>query len=149
MPSEKTDDMNRCMYVNVNSLPMNYPATPGAGPTAVAGHANVDEWGNWVTIIPFATIDAEWGNYFDVESIQIEGITANSVFYFELQYNSITVGRGFITVTGTGARAMRGGFFKFMATLKVAGQDLKMRIMSDQAGESVDVDPIMWCSGTP
>lgn len=149
MVSEKTDDMNRCMFTNTNSLPVNYPATPGAGPTAVAGNGGANLWGNWVAIIPNATIDGEWGDYFDVESIQIEAITANSVFYFELQYNSVTVGRGFITVTGTGARAMRGGYFKFMVTKKVAGQDLEMRIMSDQAGESVDVDPIMWCSGTP
>ena len=41
----------------------------------------------------------------------------------------------------------RGEYFKMVITKKVAGQDLKMRIMSDQAGESVDVNPISWCSG--
>jgi len=137
-----------CCFLNDNKVSLLYPATPGAAPTAVAGNALADNWGNWVVILPAATIDAEAQEYFDVESINIEGITANSTFFFELRYNSVTVGRGFVTTTGTGARARRNEHFKSVVSLRVAGQDTEMRIMSDQAAESVDVGPIMWCTGS-
>ena len=147
--TESNKFKNSCCYVNDNKVSTLYPSTPGAAPTAVAGNALADNWGNWVAIIPAATIMGEDGDYFDVESINIDGITANSILFFELQYNSVTVGRGYIATALTGVRAVRQADFKGVVSLKVEGEDLEMRVMSDQAAESVNVNPIMWCSGDP
>ena len=113
------------------------------------GHDDANEWGDWTTIIPAATIMAVAGDYFDVQGFNVNGITANSFLYFEFQYNSITIGRGYVNPSGVAICIMKYQAFKMMATKKVAGQDLKLRIMSDQAAEAVDIKPIMWCSGTP
>ncbi len=136
-----------CMYTEINTVPNLYPITPGGGPTNVTGHANPNEWGTWTNILPSSVIDASEGVYFDVVSINIENITANSAFYFEMRYNNNTVARGYVTTTGTGVKVRRDFDFKFSNTTKVENEDLEMRIMSDQAGETVSVDPIMWCSG--
>ena len=147
--SEKDSDELRCLYLDFNGIPQLYPATPGAAATTVNGHANANEWGNWTVILDDATIEGTYGEYFDIQGFNITGITANSFLYFELRYNSITVGRGYVNPSGTAIAIVKYDAFKMIATKKVEGEDLEMRIMSDQAGESVDVKPVMWCSGTP
>jgi hypothetical protein len=138
-----------CLYQVIDKVPFLYPAATGVAATTVAGHANANTWGNWVTIIPAATIDASPGTHFDVANISIINVNANSTLYYEIQYNSTTIGRGFMYNRGTGTNLVRGSDFKMVGTFKVAGQKLEMRIMSSDAGESVDIPVIMWCSGTP
>ena len=139
-----SDDKLRCMYANSNGIPNLSPATPGTAAIAVPGHANVNEWGVWTTILGNAVIDAESGNYFDVTEININGLTANSFVYFEFQYDSLTIARGYINPSGTKFTLTKNQAFKMTVVKKVAGEDLKMRLMSDQAGDCVDAKPIMW-----
>jgi hypothetical protein len=137
-----------CIYQLDDNLPHIYPTSTGVAATAVAGHANVNTWGNWVSILPAATIDADASKtHLDIHEIEMSGITSNSELYFELQYNSVTFGRGYYVRSGTGQNMVRNQNYKSTILQKVAGQDVKMRIMSDQAGESVDVGAIMWCEG--
>jgi len=139
-----------CAYQLLAHCPKLYPASTGIAPTTVAGHASADTWGNYVDILPAATIDADTSQtHFFIEELDIFGLTNNSRLYFEFQYNSVTVGRGHLYSQGTGTNSRRGGSFNTIAIKKVTGQALKMRIMSDQAGESVDVGPLHWCEGVP
>jgi len=139
-----------CLYQLFEKLPNIYPALTNGGVTAVAGHASANTWGNYVDILPALTIDADPSQtYFDISAIDVTGITNNSVLYFEFQYNSITVGRGYYAYSGTGSNLTRNSAFKMIPIKKVAGQALKMRIMSNQAGESIDINPILWCEGNP
>jgi len=138
------------LYQMEEVVPNLYPAATDGGTTTVDGNASADTWGDWTTILPAATIDADPTiTYFDVTAIGLYGLTSNSLMYFELQYNSVTIGRGYLYNAGTGKNAVRGEAFKMICQKKVTGQDLNMRIMSDQGSESIEVGPIAWCEGVP
>ena len=139
-----------CNFQMLAHLPQLYPPTTETAAVAVAGHANAHTWGVYADIMPAATIDADSSQtHFFVDEMDIHGLTNNSKLYFELQYNSETVGRGHIFSRGTGTNTVRGSDFNTLVIAKVTGQALKMRIMSNQAAESVDVGPINWCEGVP
>lgn len=144
-----------CIYGTDNLVPKIYPDDPTAAKTTINGHAVAGQWGNWTQIIPAATIDADSDlRYFDIHSISITGVTVNSILYFEVAYDDNGAGitspfaRGFIEDTGVGARSLvRNQDFKSEITLKITGNNVYMRINSDQAGESIDANPILWCDG--
>ena len=148
----QTGTQVKCLYQIYEALPKIYPTAPSSNPAAtLAKPASVDGYSGWTTIIPAATIDADTtSTYFNVNSLEILNVPGNSYVYFEMQYNSVTVGRGHVTASGTGARLTKGSDFGLTAMPKVTGQDLKMRISDENAGaNNYAVGPIMWCEGNP
>ena len=144
-------DQVSCLYQNNNNISMTYPVLPSSNPiVALVKPAAVDGWSPWTSIIPAATIDAAGEDQLDLMAVYIDNIPAGAHVYFEVQYNSVTIGRGWL-VTGAGAfRVRRNDDFKCRITDRVAGQDLKMRISDDQAGaNNYNVGPASWCAGSP